>query len=107
MNLLIFDVFRGFGDILVTSLILGVPWLVMACNWMYQWLVIGLSMACQWLVIGLPCAGVVLIVNWNMSPAMIGSNNAATGTNIWTTMRRGGAYCILNIGLFSGVFSYF
>ena len=52
MNLLIFDVFRDFGDILVTPLILGS------------------TMACQWLVIGLPCAGVVLYVNWNMSPAV-------------------------------------
>ena len=41
MNLLIFDVFRDFGDILVTSLILGAT---MAC----YWLVNGLSMACYW-----------------------------------------------------------
>ena len=66
MNLLIFDVFRDFGDILVTSLILGAA---MACYGLL-WLVNGLLLACQWLVIGLPCAGVVLIVNWNMSPAV-------------------------------------
>ena len=62
MNLLIFDVFRDFGDILVTSLILGAA---MAC----YWLVNGLSMACQWLVIR-------------------------------SAMRRGGAYCIMNIDVF-------
>ena len=71
MNLLIFDVFCDFGDILVTSLILGAA---MACYWLVNglsmacyWLVNGLLLACQWLVngllLGLPCAGVVLIVN--------------------------------------------
>ena len=71
MNLLIFDVFRDFGDILVTSLILGAA---MACYWLVNgllWLVIGLSMACQWLVNGLSMAC------------------------YWSTMRRGGALCKL------------
>ena len=62
MNLLIFDVFRDFGDILVTPLILGAA---MAC----YWLVIGLSMACYWVLIR-------------------------------SAMRRGGAYCKLNIDVF-------
>ena len=70
MNLLIFDVFRDFGDILVTSLILGAA---MAC----QWLVIGLSMACQWLVIrscnGLPGAGWCLLYNemWHILDSIL------------------------------------
>ena len=49
MNLLIFDVFRDFGDILVTSLILGAA---MACYWLVNGLLLGPK-----------CAGVVLIVN--------------------------------------------
>ena len=41
MNLLIFDVFRDFGDILVTSLILGAA---MACQWLVIGLLLGLAM---------------------------------------------------------------
>ena len=42
----------------------------------------------------LPCHAVVDVA------AMIGSNNAATGTNMWTTVRRGGALCKLIYDLF-------
>ena len=49
------------------------------------------------LIYGLPCAGVVLIVNWNMSPAVeyLGLQWLVIGL----PCAGGGAYCIMNIGL--------